>query len=193
MSNYLLPNFIIKADGNVSDGLIKLGIYDFHKALKFIGELPYGRNSHRSKYELVMSEKKGTCSTKHALLSALCKEQGVAEIKLITGIYEMNENNTPGVGKILEKYKLHSIPEAHCYLKYNNDRFDFTRLTIRGEPIQEFLIEEQIEPDQIGNFKTDFHRSYIPIWLNKHKLTQRFDLDSLWKVREECIRELSTS
>ncbi|ENQ3105682.1 hypothetical protein ACEOWJ_001665 [Bacillus cereus] len=39
----------------------------------------------------------------------------------------------------------------------------------------------------------DFHRSYIPMWLEKHKLNQEFDLDSLWKVREECIQELSAT
>lgn len=193
MTNYSLPNFIIKERGKVSECFIKLRIYNFYAALKFVGELPYGRNSNRSDYELVMSEGKGTCSTKHALLSALCKEQGVEEIKLITGIYEMNENNTPGVGNVLRMHGLNSIPEAHCYLKYKNERFDFTRINVNGEPIEEFLIEQQIEPYQIGDFKTDFHCSYIPIWLEKNKLDQKFDLDRLWKVREECIKELSAT
>ncbi|PGC23088.1 hypothetical protein COM11_25865 [Bacillus pseudomycoides] len=193
MTNYSLPNFRIKERGKISECFIELRLYDFHTVLKFVGELPYGRNSNRTAYELVISEKKGTCSTKHALLSALCKEQGIQEIKLITGIYEMNENNTPGVGSVLEKYVLSSVPEAHCYLKYKNNRFDFTRLDVIGEPIEEFLIEEEIQPEQIGTFKTEFHRSYIPIWLSNNKLNQRFDLESLWKVREECIGELSAT
>ncbi len=140
-----------------------------------------------------MSERKGTCSTKHALLSSLCIEQGVKEIKLFTGIYEMKENNTPGVGNVLKEYGLTSIPEAHCYLKYKNDRFDFTRLGVNGGQIEEFLTENQIGPDQIGNFKVDFHRSYIPLWLKNQELIQKFDLDSLWKIREECIKELSST
>lgn len=138
-----------------------------------------------------MSERKGTCSTKHALLSALCIEQGIEEIKLFTGIYEMNENNTPGVGGVLRNYGLNSIPEAHCYLKYNNDRFDFTRLGVQGDPIEDFLVEEQLKPYQIWEFKKDFHRSYIPIWLTNKALDEKFNLEKIWEIREECIKELS--
>lgn len=188
-----LPNFDIRPKGKVSDAFLLLGINDFHQAVEFVGHLPYGRNTNGAEYKIVLSERKGTCSTKHALLSALCIEQGEEEIKLFTGIYEMNQNNTPGVGNVLRKYGLKSIPEAHCYLKYKNCRFDFTRLGVQGEPIEDFLVEEQLEPSQIGDFKKDFHRSYIPIWLINQELNQKFDLDSLWKVREECIKELSAT
>jgi hypothetical protein len=188
-----LPNFKIRRKGKVSDTFLLLGINEFHQAVEFVGHLPYGRNTSGTEYELVLSERKGTCSTKHALLSALCIEQGTEEIKLFTGIYEMNENNTPGVGNVLRKYGLSSIPEAHCYLKHDNYRFDFTRLDVQGEPIEEFLVEEQLEPNQIGDFKKNFHRSYIAVWLINQELKQKFNLDSLWKVREECIKELSAT
>jgi hypothetical protein len=188
-----LPNFMIRPIGKVSNTFLLLDILDFHQAVEFVGHLPYGRNTIGTEYELVLSERKGTCSTKHALLSALCIEEGAVEIKLFTGIYEMNENNTPGVGNVLSKYGLNSIPEAHCYLKHNNFRHDFTRLGIQGEPIEEFLVEEQLEPFHIGDFKKDFHRSYIPIWLINQELNQKFNLDSLWEIREECIKELSVT
>lgn len=170
-----------------------MGIGDFHRALLFVGNLPYGRNTSRDHYNLVLSERKGTCSTKHALLAALCLEHQVEEVTLYTGIYEMNERNTPGVGSVLDKYKLHSIPEAHCYLKYSSQRYDFTRLAITGEPISSFLTEIEISPAQIGEYKVQFHRSYLPEWINQNNLTSTFNKDDLWKIREECIQELSKS
>jgi hypothetical protein len=187
----MLPNFELKNKGEVSSGFLQMGIGDFHKALLFVGNLPYGRNSSRDQYDLVLSELKGTCSTKHALLAALCSEHEIEEVKLYTGVYEMNESNTPGVGTVLRKYELHALPEAHCYLKYEQHRFDFTRLGISGEPINEFLAEVEITSSQIGDYKLQFHRSYLPTWLEQYRLTTKLNADDLWKIREECIKELS--
>jgi hypothetical protein len=39
----------------------------------------------------------------------------------------MHEHNTPGVGEVLARYGLLSLPEAHCYLMYNGMRIDVTR------------------------------------------------------------------
>lgn len=191
MKDVKILNFMILPKGKISNFLLVLGINDFHQATEYVGHLPYGRNTNGTDYQSVLIERKGTCSTKHALLSSLCIEQGIEEIKLFTGIYEMNERNTSGVGSVLIKYGLNSIPEAHCYLKYNNYRFDFTRLDAQGEPIEEFLAEEQIDPSKIGNFKTDFHRAYLHTWLDNQELAEKFTLDRLWKVREECIAALS--
>jgi len=127
--------------------------YDFHSAAMYIARIPYGRNSNRDNYELVLTERVGTSSTKHALLRQLCKEQGVYGIHLVAGIYEMNEKNTPVVGEILSKYSLDSLLGAHCYLTFENKRFDFTRIdSISEEPIHTFLIEIKIEPHQIRKY-----------------------------------------
>ncbi|PTL39121.1 hypothetical protein [Alkalicoccus saliphilus] len=186
-----LPNFKINHTGRISREFLRLGINEFTQAVHFIGNLPYGRNSRRREYELVLTEKRGTCSTKHALLAHLCMEQKVEDIKLYTGIYEMDDNNTPGVGRILQKHGLKAVPEAHCYLKYKDRRYDFTSLDENGEPINTFLKEEQITPPQIGSYKVNFHRSYIRVWLNENKLNQTFSAGTLWEIREECINELS--
>jgi len=58
-----------------------------------------------------------TCTTKHALLAALAREQHI-NAQLVLGIYEMSERNTPGVGHVLSRYGLSYIPEAHCHLRY---------------------------------------------------------------------------
>jgi len=99
----------------------------------------------------VLNERKGTCSTKHALLKALAGEQGLP-IRLMLGIYEMNVRNTPGIRLVLEKHHLPCMPEAHCYLFDQGKRIDVTR-NLDGresEPIASFLIEEDITTEQIG-------------------------------------------
>jgi hypothetical protein len=47
-------------------------------------------------------------------LRRLCDSARV-EVQLTVGIYEISEENTPGVGTVLNAASLTSIPEAHCY------------------------------------------------------------------------------
>ncbi|SDB90662.1 hypothetical protein [Shouchella lonarensis] len=188
-----LPCFEIRLRGEISNTFLQLGVTNFHEAVTFVHQLPYGRNTDRTEYESVLTERKGTCSTKHALLSALCIEQAVEEVKLLTGIYEMEESNTPGVGQVLHAYGLQSIPEAHCYLKYRGKRFDFTRFHHAGEPIRTFLVEQEITPVQIGDFKLAFHRAVMAQWLNERELHRTFDVPRLWYIREQCIEALAES
>ncbi|MBL4664011.1 MAG: hypothetical protein JKY22_10775, partial [Flavobacteriaceae bacterium] len=46
----------------------ELGIHDWQMLTKFIQNLPYGRNQNRIDFSLVLSERKGSCSSKHAFL-----------------------------------------------------------------------------------------------------------------------------
>ncbi|PYZ96504.1 hypothetical protein CR205_12360 [Alteribacter lacisalsi] len=181
-----LHNFKIKSRMDVSTSFLRLGIHTFHEAADFVTKLPYGRNTDRADYTLVLKEKQGTCSTKHALLASLCEEHGIKEVQLYTGIYEMNETNTPGTGAVLNAYGLSGLPEAHCYLKYDGSRFDFTRPGAKAEGI---LTEKKISPAGIGEAKITFHRRFIEDWIEKKKLTMQ--PEKLWAIREECIQALS--
>src|SRR5262245_1784948 len=73
------------------------GIHDFAAAARHALTLPYGRIADRKKLWLVLEEGRGSCTTKHALLAELAREQGI-EVHLTLGIYAMSERNTPGVG-----------------------------------------------------------------------------------------------
>ena len=139
----------------------------------------------------VLNERRGPCSTKHALLKALADEQGLP-IRLMLGIYEMNARNTPGIGRVLEAHHLPCIPEAHCYLVYQDRRIDLTRnLDDRdSEPIAPFLIEEEIGTEQIREYKRRWHQAFMRQWLHRRSVID-FDLDQLWRIREECIAALS--
>ena len=121
-----LPDKEIQAKGPVSRAFQDLDISGFRNACRYIFKLPYGRNSDRSDCRLVLSENKGTCSTKHALIAHLASELSIP-VALTIGIYRMQESNTPGVGSVLQRYRLSSILEAHCYLRYDNERIDLTK------------------------------------------------------------------
>jgi hypothetical protein len=141
---------------------------------------------------IVLTEKRGTCSTKHALLRRLAIEQNL-DIALVLGIYEMSEQNTPGVGVVLAKYGLVILPEAHCYLRMAGKRIDVPRAPYRGlaEPIADFLREEEIDPAQITNYKTEIHKQYLSRWITNSGGLEGRSIADIWKIREECIASLS--
>lgn len=180
-----LPNFDLEPGAGRSAQFIFHGNRNYHAAARYVWQFPYGRNSDRSDYGLVLTERRGTCSTKHALLAALAREHD-RPVELRLGIYEMDGNNTPGVGPVLRRYGLDGIPEAHCYLAYCGTRVDFTRAA-STEPVEDFLHEETIEPEGIGAYKVEMHRRFAREWA----LQRDLDLEQVWQIREECIHALS--
>jgi hypothetical protein len=151
-------------DFNLRDGkqreALPAGIETFHQAVSWVWKLPYGRNSIRSDYMLVPKERRGACSTKHAFLAQLASEQQV-ELKLILGIFMMDALNTPKICALLSVSVLTAIPEAHCCLRYEGSQYDFTYFDEQNSfwhPTIDFLYEEEIDPDQIGEYKIKKHQ-----------------------------------
>lgn len=174
--------------GPITERFRALGVPDFREAARYLLSLPYGRTSDRADFALVLSEGRGTCSSKHALLAQLAAEQQVP-LKLMLGIYEMTEANTPGVGRVLASHRLNSLPEAHCYVDCSGQRVDITRSGSEpGEPITRFLHEEIIQPAQVGEYKEAVHRRFLTQWLAS-SLGRRTP-EELWQIREECIAAL---
>ena len=181
-----IPNRELLNSEKYSKMFQKVGVSDFHEACEYVWKPPYGRTSDRSNWDLVLSEGKGVCSTKHALLKALSNELGV-DVDLVVGIYPMHENNTPGVGSVLDEYGLGYIPEAHCYLRHNGSKIDLTRHGVQAEEeIAEFFTEKVIEPHGIGTEKQEYHRDYV-----RRKFGE-IEFDRVWQAREECISAIST-
>lgn len=185
-----IPNFLIHAELPLSQKCQELGIQNFQEAVQFVLELPYRRNSSKEDLTLVFSEECGVCSTKHAALAELAKENNCLDLSLIVGIYKMNEKNTPGVGKVLSKINLEYIPEAHTYLVVEKNRIDITRaIEVEKSPFESLLIEKEIQPNQIGKFKVELHQAFLQKWIIENKINYSFD--EVWKIREACILALS--
>jgi hypothetical protein len=185
-----LPDRLLVATGPVTALFIARGIMNVGAAFRHVEGLPYARISDRSDLALVLKEGCGTCTTKHALLSLLLREQGI-DVALTLGIFEMSELNTPGVGRVLEQHGLTSILEAHCYLRHAGGRIDITRDVPAAAPIERFLHEESITPDQIGDYKIALHHAYLDRWRRESGLASRWTLDEIWRIREDCIAALS--
>jgi hypothetical protein len=171
--------------GAITAAFLRIGRADLRSAGKYLQSLPYARNIRRDDPLIVLTEERGTCSTKHALLRRLAIEQNL-DIALVLGIYEMAEQNTPGVGDILRKYGLATLPEAHCYVRTAGRRIDVTRAIPAAIP--HFLHEEDIDPAQITGYKNALHKRFLLKWSSG---LGGWQLADLWNIREECIAVLS--
>ena len=116
-------NFILSNEKPLSKKCINKKLLHFFDVCNYVKLLPYGRNSDRSNYTLILEEQRGTCSTKHAFLAQIARENNMNDIHLFIGIYSMSAKNTEGISKVLEKYKLNYIPQAHTYLKFKKKIF----------------------------------------------------------------------
>lgn len=163
---------------------------NFESLIEKIKHIPYGRNSNRSDFSLVLTENKGTCSSKHAFLKDFANQNKIENVKLFIGIYKMNEQNTK-IGSILAENNIEYIPEAHCYLSIANQYVDVTSKDSNFEKLRKDILEEiEIEPFQVVNFKVNYHKEFIKKWLIKNDI--KYTFDEIWKIREECITKLST-
>jgi hypothetical protein len=177
---------IVPSKGNVSKSFRNIGIENFQQATDWVEELPYQRNKNKNNELAILDELCGTCSTKHALLKRLADENGNTELRLMLGIFTMNAKNTPAVKTILKKYNLEYIPEAHNYLRAYNYILDYTGIGVNETKFElDILIETEINPDQITDFKVRYHRDYLDLWIKENQIS--YSLDEIWRIREECI------
>jgi hypothetical protein len=181
--NVIAP-VVLRPRGDITDRFTRLGIRDFRAAAAYVAGLPYGRNTDRGAALAVLREQRGTCSTKHALLRGLAIEQDL-DAQLMLAIYPMNAQNTPGVGDVLKKYGIAYIPEAHCYIRFNGKRVDATCRA--GRRVLTLVHEEEISPEQIGNYKVSLHRRFLRRWAEENADGYKYGVEELWQIREECI------
>ena len=186
-------DFDIKSNGPVSKEFIDRHIWTFQQASLYVRHLPYKRNTDKNNLVTVFTDHGGTCSTKHALLKELAVENKFGELKLMVGLFKMNKNNTPAITTTLLKNNLEYIPEAHCYLKFGEIILDMTKANTKPSDFMDDLIEEiEILPEQITDYKVNYHKTYLTAWLLNNKQLN-YTLDELWRIREQCIQDLANS
>jgi len=177
------------ANDDLTTLIIKKGLNNWSDLIEFTRNLPYGRNLHRTDFSLVIKENKGTCSSKHALLKKVADLNGIENVKLILGMYSMNNLNTPKIGNIIAKSGLDYIPEAHCFLKLNGHRIDITHNNSDIENFTKDIIEEiEITPEQVITFKVDYHKNFLKKWIDENAIQLNFE--RIWEIREQCIKKL---
>lgn len=177
-----------------NDGLtVKIrnsGIDTWVQLIDFIKEMTYGRTSDRRNLNLVWSEQRGTCSSKHAFLKKIADLNKIPHVKLMLCIFKMNTVNFPKIGDALLGAPIKFNPEAHCYLRIDGENIDITTSQSSFAKIKDDIIEEiEIVPEQVFQFKIDYHKDYIKKWILEEKLDLTFNL--VWKIREKCIENMS--
>ena len=190
--NYLneigLPNVAIGSCGKIGRAFLKENVLTLWDAIEYVHQLPYARTTDRENYLQVLTEKRGACSAKHALIAALGEELSIP-LTLTLGFFLLTAKNTPKIVPILEHYHLKAIPESHCYLKYRNNTLDITFPDSSAFLFNVDIEEEMdITPQHIGLFKVEKHQAFIRTWI-KDKAELNFDL--IWAAREQWILALS--
>ena len=187
-----LPRARLQPRGAVTAAFMERGLLNVQEAGHLLKSLPYGRVASDQNLLCVLTEGRGTCSTKHALLARLAADQELT-IRLTLGIYEMSQENTPGVGEVLDAFDLPFILEAHCYLTFGGERIDVTRdLTLPADPIARLFHEEPISPGQVGAYKQDLHQRVLCEWsATRPEQTHGYSPEQLWEIREACIAALA--
>ena len=187
------PDFDIKSTGRISKEFLARNILTFSQATSFIKELAYGRNTDKNNVVSVFIDNCGTCRSKHALLKRLADETNFKTVKLIVGLFKMNKKNTAEISATLLENKLEYIPEAHCYLKFEDQILDLTKINSDPPGFLNDLIEEiEILPEQITDYKVNYHKNYLVTWLNTNKQINS-SLHDIWEIREQCILDLSNN
>jgi len=186
---FTIRHLSFQSDDALTSLITQKSIENWSNLIDFVQQLPYGRNANRRDFSLILTENKGTCSSKHALLKKVADLNKFEDVKLILGIYKMNDLNTPGIDSTLKVAGLDYLPEAHCYLKLNNQRIDITNRQANFENIASDILEErEIDAEKVNTFKIEYHQQFLKKWLAENDLQLNFD--ELWSLRESCIQQL---
>ncbi|MHA2283232.1 MAG: hypothetical protein ACXAC5_20515 [Promethearchaeota archaeon] len=183
-----LPDTEIKSVGEISRKFLELGINTFKQACEYVNTTVYGYNSNYNDKFIFFKEKKGTCTSKHAVISGLAEELNIPLYKYV-GIYKLTEEISSGTNEILKKYEIPYIPMVHCFLVYKDFRFDLTEANCNGKntTIDELIFEEKVDPfitrkDEYLLFKRVL-KNYILPSIEMEGVKERV----LLKAREESI------
>jgi hypothetical protein len=182
-----LPDLPLAGGGSIATTLRALGLVDFHAACRHVQALPYGRASGGA--STVLSEGRGTCNSKHAVLVLLARELGASEIQLGLGMFELSGEGFPGVARVLGEAGIPCMLEAHCYLVHEARRVDLTWPIEQAVPHPHFLHETTIDPAELPEGKIARHRAYLATWLVERGWSM--SVDRAWEIREACIAALS--
>jgi hypothetical protein len=185
--SYLL-RFLISGNSALCEEIRSLGFESFERLAEHVRKLPYGRTANSGDPLAVLRQGCGTCSAKHQFLATVAQDCGHSEVQLIVGIYEMSEENTPGVGTVLNAASLTSIPEAHCYLSVEGERFDYTGLSAgSSSPFAALLAEYTVSPTSLSHAKVELHKRAIAAWAKDRSISK----EAAWATREACIAALA--
>ena len=190
----VFPDKRIGEEGPVAMVFLDLGIKSFQAACRYVHELPYGYNSDSDDPMTLFKEKKGTCTTKHAVIGALAQELAIPVHKNVC-IYAMTEEIVSGTDALLAEFRLPYIPMLHCFLVYENFRVDLTEGNRNGKnrSIEAFLYVQQVPHDITEKEEYLLYRKALKDVILKRAELSGIDLKHILRGREAGIKLLKAN
>jgi len=182
------PEKSINGTGPMAAALLARGLQSFHAACAYVQGLPYGYNSDRDDPMVLFKEEKGSCTTKHAVITALASELGLPVAKHI-GIFAMTEALVTGTQALLDTFQLPYVPMIHCFLVCGDDRVDLTAGNRNGKnrTIDAFLHTEAVTPHISAKEEYLRYRTAMENLLNTREELRGVKLKTVLKAREMGI------
>ena len=142
-----LPDAELIPVGELSKKFLDLGIKTFKDACIYVHNVDYGYNTNYEDRMIFFKEKKGSCTSKHAVIAGLAQELNIPLYKHVC-VYKLTEEITTGVDEILKKFNIPYVPMVHCFLVYDEYKFDLTEGNNNGKKkhIDEYIYSEKVEP-----------------------------------------------
>ncbi len=142
-----LPDAELIPVGELSKKFLDLGIKTFKGACNYVHNVDYGYNTNYEDRMIFFKEKKGSCTSKHAVIAGLAQELNIPLYKHVC-VYKLTEEITTGVDEILKKFNIPYVPMVHCFLVYDEYKFDLTEGNNNGKKkyIDEYIYSEKVEP-----------------------------------------------
>jgi hypothetical protein len=184
-------DFLLSSPQPVTQAFTAAGITRFADAVTYVRKLSYGRISNRNNCMLVLTDQRGTCSSKHQLLALLSEENHQTDIQVVELLFRMNETNVPGTGAVLARYQLPYMPEAHNYLRTGNEIIDATSESVRIDYESDKISEVVISPRRTTEEKMAAHRTALDYWRSTNEQAAVYTLDELYTIRESCIAAIA--
>ncbi|MHB8835818.1 MAG: hypothetical protein ACYC9Y_08925 [Candidatus Methylomirabilia bacterium] len=195
MENHcVLPDSPIFGAGLLSRAFADLGLSSFLQACRWAHELPYGYNSDRDDPLILFTERKGTCTTKHAAIATLAQELALPVEKHL-GIYAMTEAIVAGTDSILGSFGLPYLPMLHCFLVSGEHRVDLTEGNRNGKrcSIEEFLRSERVRPAITAREEYLLYRTVLIELIGSRDELRGIDLHTVLRAREEGLNLLKAN
>jgi hypothetical protein len=186
-----IPDKEIKSLGDISEKFLSLNITSFREACDYVHNAKYGYNSNYDDKMIFFKENKGTCTSKHAVIAGLAQELNIPLNKHVC-VYKFNEEITTGADEILKKYEIPYVPMIHCFLVFDQFRFDLTEGNYNGKkkPINDYIHSERVDPFISGKDEYLLFKKILKDYILPSKEMEGIKERALLKARLESIRLL---
>lgn len=183
-----LPNADLPLEGELAGLFLSKGLQDFHQALQFLKELPYGPNKSEGA-RAVFEDGCGTCSSKHGCAAALAIECGLKTVSKVMVYYRLDASRFKNVEPVLDLYGLPYVPNFHCVMASGYSIVDLTEGNRTGKlrDIDEFDVMFRSEPFVDQDTYQDYFKQAIDIFKICDSRLREYSAADLLAIRSECL------